>query len=223
MTRLRRRRTSGGSRIDPSMIEPVSWSLPEEGQAIGLVANDYVTAARTIEVEPAAVRAVGTVESGGRSGFDGKLPKIRYENHYFQRLTGHRFDVSHPHLSAGYKSRQYNATHGRGSSQWRLLREAFTIAPRAAVQSVSWGMFQVMGTAYQEVGWTDLEQFVKDMFYSEAMHLRAFLGFCTANGLVQHLRSHNWAAFARGYNGPRYRDNAYDVKIGNAYIRYSRS
>jgi hypothetical protein len=222
-TRKRRRQARKPSAVDPVNLEPVNWKLPESGEALKLVPSDYEIAARSIDVEAAAVRAVATVESGGRTGFDGKKrPKIRYENHYFQRLTGHRFDESHPSLSAAYDSKQYRATHGKGSDQWQILREAFAVAPIAAVQSVSWGMFQVMGTAYRDVGWTDLEQFVKDMFLSEAQHLRAFLGFCRENNLVRYLKTHNWAAFARGYNGPKYKDNAYDVKIGNAYVRYSK-
>jgi hypothetical protein len=215
------RRGHGG--FDPHNLEPVSWPLPDRGEALKLVATDYETAGRALGVEAAAVHAVGSIESGGRTGFErSKRPKIRYENHYFQRLTGHKFDESHPDLSAAYNSKSYRATHSKGSDQWKLLRDAFAVAPKAAVQSVSWGMFQVMGSSYHRVGWTDLEQFVKDMFHSEAQHLRAFLGFCRANGLVKYLKTHDWASFAHGYNGAKYKDNAYDVKIGNAYKRFSR-
>ncbi|MFT3767327.1 MAG: N-acetylmuramidase family protein [Minicystis sp.] len=197
--------------------------LPERGEALKLVASDYENAARELGVETAAVHAVATVESGGRTGFDSrKRPKIRYENHYFQRLTHRRYDRSHPQLSCAYNSRNYRLTHGRHSDQYQLLHQAFALAPEAAVQSVSWGMFQVMGENYRNVGWRDLEQFVKDMFYSEGQHMRAFLGFCRHNGLVPYLRNHNWAAFARAYNGPSYAENAYDVKMRNYYQQYSR-
>jgi len=219
----RRHPKRGHHGFDPSDLEPVTWTLPEQGQALKLVPTDYETAARVLGVEAAAVHAVGTVESGGRTGFDSSnRPKIRYENHYFQKLTGNKFDKSHPLLSAAYRSKEYYATHSKKSDQWQLVRDAFALAPKAAVQSVSWGMFQVMGSAYKSVGWSDLEQFVKDMFTSEAQHLRAFLGFCTANNLVRHLKSHNWAAFAYGYNGSEYKDNGYDLQIGNAYAKYSR-
>ncbi len=198
------------------------WALPTSGDALPLVPTDFDSAGREIDVEAAAVHAVAAVESGGRTGFDAsKRPKIRYENHYFQRLTKHVFDVSHPDLSAAYGSAQYHATHARGSDQWALLKAAFDLAPEEAVMSCSWGMFQVMGSAYKDIGWDDLHTFVLDVFRSEAQHLRAFLGFCRHNGLVRHLKNHEWASFARGYNGPAYAENAYDVKMRTYYEQFT--
>lgn len=199
------------------------WQLPERGEAIKLVASDFENAAKELGVEAAAVHAVAAVESGGRTGFDSlKRPKIRYENHFFRRLTKGRFDKTHPDLSCAYGSRQYKLTHGKHADQYKLLHAAFALAPDAAVMSCSWGMFQVMGENYKNIGWKDLERFTKDMFYSEGQHLRAFLGFCRHNGLVKYLKSHNWTAFARAYNGPAYAENAYDVKMRNYYAQYSR-
>jgi hypothetical protein len=199
------------------------WLLPEKGEALRLVPADFDAAARELGVEAAAVHAVATVESGGRTGFDGHdRPKIRYENHYFQRLTHHRFDKSHPNLSCKYGSKQYKLTHGKKSDQWAILREAFALAPEAAVMACSWGMFQVMGENWDSIGWKDLRRFVDDMFASEGQHLRAFMGFCKHAGLVKYLKSHAWASFARGYNGPAYAANAYDVKIRTAYQQYAR-
>jgi hypothetical protein len=211
----------------PRAAAPVAqahWPLPDKGDALKLVPTDFDNAAREIGVEAAAVHAVASVESGGRTGFDAqKRPKIRYENHYFRKLTKGRYDHSHPDLSCAYGSKQYKLTHGKKSDQWDLLHRAFALAPDEAVQSVSWGMFQVMGVAYKDIGWQDLQRFVLDMFASEGQHLRAFLGFCRHNGLVGYLKSHNWAAFARGYNGPAYAANAYDVKMRTYYNQYAKS
>ena len=41
------------------------------------------------------------------------------------------------------------------------------------------------------------------------------------NHLVDPLRSRDWAAFARGYNGPAYAKNRYDQNLAGAYARYS--
>jgi peptidoglycan hydrolase-like protein with peptidoglycan-binding domain len=38
-------------------------------------------------------------------------------------------------------------------------------------------------------------------------------------GLIKALNSHDWQAFARGYNGPGYAKNAYDKKLAAAYDR----
>ena len=206
------------------------WQLPKPpGAALALVQADFTQAARELGVEAAAIHAVSAVESGGRSGFDGrKRPVLRYENHIFRSLTKSRYDKSHPDLSAAYGSAEYKATHRFGGvqyadEQWGLLESAFALAPDQAVMACSWGMFQVMGENYKMVGWTSLEQFVEDMFYSEAQHLRAFLGYCKSAGLVPDLKQHKWAAFAQGYNGPSYRQNNYDGLLAQYYAQYSRA
>lgn len=197
------------------------WELPARGPARRLAAGDFDAAARELQCEAAAVRAVAEVESGGRTGFDdAKRPKILFEIHHFKRLTGGRYDRSHPHLSAPYKSPLRRASYKK--DQWVVIREAFALDPDAAVKSASWGMFQVMGFNHELVGWKSVRQFVYDMYESEAQHMRAFLGFCRGNNLVRHIRSKSWASFARGYNGEDYASNNYHTKMANAYARYSR-
>jgi hypothetical protein len=204
------------------------WALPTKGTALSLVLADFDSAARELGVETAAVRAVAAVESGGRTGFDAKKrPVLRYENHIFRSLTKGRYDKSHPDLSDAYNSTQYKAAHRFGGikyadEQWALLGAAFALAPDEAVEACSWGMFQVMGENYKSIGWTSLEQFVNDMFYSASQHLRAFLGYCRHAGLVPYLKSHDWARFAQGYNGPSYRQNHYDTQLATYYAQYSR-
>lgn len=196
--------------------------LPAKGACLKLVPSDFVSAGKEMGVEAAAVHAVASVESGGRTGFESQLPKIRYENHWFQRFTKHAYDKKYPHLSCAYKSKQYKLTHASGGNlgQWKLLREAFALNSSAAVRACSWGMFQVMGDNYKNIGWKDLQAFIDAMYQSEGQHLRAFMGFCRANNLIRYLKNHQWTSFAKSYNGPSYADNAYDVKMKQAYLRY---
>ena len=197
------------------------WELPTLGDARKLVLADFEKAARDLGCETAAVRAVAEVESGGRTGFDAsKRPKILFEIHLFRSNTKGRYDRSHPHLSAPYKSKLRRASYKK--DQWKVIGEAFALDPTAAVKSASWGMFQVLGSNYKICGWKTVRQFVADMFVSEGQHMRAFLGFCKANNLVRHLKTKSWASFARGYNGPDYASNAYDTKMAAAYKRYSK-
>src|SRR3546814_12972751 len=61
----------------------------------------YTTLFRSLEVQLAALLAVAEVESSG-SGFlkpPSVKPKVLFEGHAFHRLTGGRFDESHPRLS----------------------------------------------------------------------------------------------------------------------------
>jgi hypothetical protein len=197
------------------------WTLPKEGAARRLAASDFVAAARNLECETAAVRAVAEVESGGRTGFDDKKrPKILFEIHLFRSNTKQRFDNSHPHLSAPYSSPRRRQSYAK--DQWTVMREAFALDADAAVKSASWGMFQVLGSNYKMCGWKSVREFVYDMFESEAQHLRSFLGYCRGANITRHLKTRNWASFAAGYNGPDYASNAYHTKMARAYERYKR-
>jgi len=201
---------------------------PPPGGALPLVRSDFERAAQELRAEVAAIRAVATVESGGRTGFDHlKRPIIRYENHKFQEYTSGKYNTTHPDLSNGYKSPGYKSTHNKKGTayqdqQWDLLTRAHALHPAAAVMACSWGMFQVMGFNYTIAGWTNLTDFVQAMYDSEGQQLRAFLGICRSNNLIPFLQRHQWASFAAGYNGPSYRDNDYDGNMARAYARYAR-
>ena len=67
-----------------------------------------------------------------------------------------------------------------------------------------------------------MEAFVAAQHESEGAQLAAFVGFIeTDPGLHKALAGRKWAAFARGYNGPAYAENLYDVKLERAYTRFS--
>lgn len=203
----------------PPPTPPVKWALPTTGQALAISLADFEQVAEQLGVETNAIRAVSTVESGGRSGFDkSKRPLIRYETHYFMRLTKGRFNKSHPHLSCAYGTRAYKAA---AKNSWASMNEAFALNPDAAVMSASWGMFQIMGEFYAMGNWPSAQRFAEDMFLSAGQHLRLFFGYCRSTKLSRHLKTKSWAAFAKGYNGPKYRDNHYDTQMKAAYDRLS--
>lgn len=195
--------------------------MPEfAGVAKPLADGDIAALAMKIEIEPAAIWAVCDVESAG-SGFlpDGR-PKILYEAHIFGKLTDHRWDAAYPNISASYWNRSlYGAS---GAHQYDRLAVAITLDRKAALQSASWGRFQVLGTNFHTCGFADIESFVAAMCESEAAQLAAFSEYCRVNNLTRHLRSHNWAAFALGYNGEGHAANGYDTKLADAYERRSR-
>ena len=58
---------------------------------------------------------------------------------------------------------------------------------------------------------------VEEACESEAGQLRQMAAFIKSAGLQDELMAKNWAKFARGYNGPGYAQNAYDVKLAQAY------
>ena len=75
-----------------------------------------------------------------------------------------------------------------------------------------------MGFNYNKVGYTDVHAFAKDMLTSEDKQVVAFGVFLKNVGLIDELVRKDWAGFARGYNGPAYRQNRYDQKMGAAYL-----
>src|SRR5690606_20437314 len=107
------------------------------------------------------------------------------------------------------------------------LNKAIGIIPNnakvaeAAYAAASWGLFQIMGYHYAALGYESVTEFVGDMQLGERQQLEAFGRFLQANGLVSYLRNRQWAEFARRYNGADYAVNQYDVKLRDAYHKYT--
>ena len=165
------------------------------------------------------IHALLDVESAG-SGFDGKgRPKILFERHWFYRLVPdhERAQAAKDGLAVKKWSR---ATYGK--DQYQLLERAMKIDEEAALKSASWGLGQVMGFNHKAAGYATIQDMVRAFMADEEEHLKAMVNFIKANKLDDELRRHDWAGFARGYNGPGYKANAYDRKLANAYAKWSR-
>lgn len=186
------------------------------GPAVRLTDADIAATAATLGIEPAVVHAVDEVESRGHGFLDDGRPTILFERHVFSRRTGHRFDGIHPGIS-DVEAGGYGAA---GAHQYDRLHEATALDRAAALQSASWGRYQVMGFNATSAGWVDVESFVASMCESEAEHLKAFVGYCQANDLIRFLAVHDWRSFTRGYNGSGNVDD-YAPKLEAAYRRHA--
>lgn len=69
------------------------------------------------------------------------------------------------------------------------------------MKATSWGRFQILGENFRHAGYDNVESFVEDMHKTEGHHLRAFVRSLQSTGIHIHLKNHNWATFARLYNG----------------------
>jgi peptidoglycan hydrolase-like protein with peptidoglycan-binding domain len=78
-----------------------------------------------------------------------------------------------------------------------------------------------MGFNAKIVGYQDAETMVTAMMSSENQQLLGVADFITYNKLDVPLRAHEWATFAKGYNGPKYAENRYDERLAEAYKKYS--
>jgi hypothetical protein len=187
------------------------------------IADDTWNAlARALDIEEPALRAVAAVESAG-DGFlspPSDLPKILFEGHAFHRLTQGRFDTSHPKLSFPKWTKKFYVG---GAGEWGRLDAASALDRAAALQSASWGMFQIMGFNYALCGFADVEAFVARQRAGAAEQLQCFAQFISRKVFLTALRANNWAKFAEMYNGPGYAANKYDVQLAAAYAKFSAS
>lgn len=191
-----------------------------------LTQSDFQRAAFTLGCAMASIMAVCRVEAPD-GGFDGAgQPRILFEGHKFSAATGGRFDKTHPTISYPTWTRQFYArgpnADARNAGEHLRLQQAAALDRTAAMQSASWGMFQVLGANYAASGFASLQEFLNAMYAGEVQQLDAFVQFVLRNhGLASALRDQRWADFARRYNGPRYAENAYDIKLEAAYRRYA--
>lgn len=188
-----------------------------------LTQADIVASAKALGVEPEALRAVIDVECKG-DGFnaDGS-PVILFEPHVLWRELGKvnyytkRQQLSDLFPDICYPKWQKSAYKVRPSRQ--KLYVASVLHWEAAHASCSWGIGQVMGNNWKALGYLSLKAFVDDMHESEAKQLEAMCRFIKVNGLVEKLQNHDWAGFAKGYNGAGYKANRYDKKLALAYAK----
>jgi hypothetical protein len=176
--------------------------------------------AEALVVEQAVLRAVAEVESSG-SGFlapPSEQPKVLFEGHAFHRLTQGRFDASHPTVSYPKWSKAHYAA--SASAEWKRLDRACELDRTAALQSASWGAFQIMGFNYGLCGFSDVEAFVAAQKTCADEQLESFARFIARDLFLSALRARKWAAFAAAYNGPAYAKNHYDKKLAAAYVRF---
>ncbi|MGN6655342.1 MAG: N-acetylmuramidase family protein [Rhodanobacter sp.] len=184
----------------------------------GIGAQDYADAAALLGVEVAAIQAVAKVETAGSAFDDYGRPRILFERHYFHRLTQGRYDKRHPDISNSLAG-----GYGKFSAQYGKLERAYVLDAVAALESASWGRFQIMGSNYRDAGFVSVQEFVLALARTEAAHLQAFASFVSANkGLHKALEKKDWAAFAKAYNGKGYKKNDYDSKLKNAYDKFAK-
>lgn len=186
--------------------------------------QDFQNAAARLGASVSAVKAVATVESNG-GGFlaDGRV-KVQYEPHVMYRQLASNFDraradkelVAHPDLVAK-KAGSYQPLDKEDKD---MNRAAQLIDRTSALESASWGAFQIMGYHWKTLQYTTLQGFINDQ-YTAAGQLETFVRFIQADPrLLKALRGKDWATFARIYNGPGYAANKYDTKLAAAFKQY---
>ena len=109
-----------------------------------------------------------------------------------------------------------------GIGSYRRLVKAYKLDPVAALQSCSWGSFQIMGEFWNEMGFKSVLEFVKSISRSPKDQIKAFVLYIKyVNPKIKdYLRHKEWDAVARAYNGPDYKVNRYHIKLQAAYEKF---
>lgn len=161
---------------------------------------------------PKQVRAVAKVESGGAAFDKQGRPKILFERHLFHRLTDGKFSVSAFSNSDGG---------GYGEDSWEKLTQAACKDADAAFAAASWGRFQVLGLHWKALGYPSPIDMAYTAVTSEAGHYTMLARYVEANGMKPAIKAlsadpETCRAFAKGYNGPAYRQFNYHTKLAEA-------
>lgn len=199
-------------------------ALNNEDTSKMLSQSDIERAAKDLGADVEAVMAVNLVESVG-SGFLDHRPAILFERHVFvRRLLDHGVDQAGIDQLIATLPNIVNTRPGGyagGTAEYQKLSTAQRIHHAAALESCSWGAFQIMGYHWQTMGYDSVAQFVGRVHISEGEHLDAFVRFIKADpALHKALKAKSWKQFARLYNGPAYAQNLYDVKMARAYSQF---
>ncbi|OJW85076.1 MAG: hypothetical protein BGO69_01805 [Bacteroidetes bacterium 46-16] len=186
-----------------------------------LTEHQYGDAAKLIACDVPSVKAVAQVEANGNGFLKDGRPKILFEGHVFwkqllkngidpQSIQVGNEDILYPVWDPAKVRKYYNM------DQYARLEKAKQINEDAALKSASWGAFQIMGFNYAACGYNSVQNFV-DAQSDDYNQLLSFCNYIKKVHLNVNLQHQDWKGFARGYNGPDYWKNQYDIKLKNAY------
>lgn len=211
--------------IADGVVGPKTWMklIENDLKSGSLTDADYIKVAVELNVEVAALKAIKEVESGGKALING-IPVMLFEGHVFwrqlqarkidpQKYVKGNEDILYPKWTKVHYT-------GKNSGEYARLQKAMKINADAALESASYGMFQIMGNNYQMCGYKNVKEFYMDMCKSEEKQFYAFVKFIKAKGIIPYLQQKNWAQVAYRYNGSGYKANKYDQKLAAAYNKY---
>lgn len=209
-----------------ALLDAPGYKSPTVAAVVGskkLVEADYVRAATALGVSVAHVKTVCEVEARGTGFLSDGRPKILFERHVFYK----RIDADKRAGAAASCPDLCNSVSGGyigNAAEYQRLERAQALDHDGALESCSWGLFQIMGYHWKALGYRSVFDFVEANQRCEGEQLDAFVRFVLLDKtLLTALRTNQWATFARAYNGKAYAKNQYDVKLAAAYRKWSKA
>ena len=191
------------------------------GNGCNINDNDYEIAAKELGIEKEVLMAIAKQESKGSSFQAVKQATILFERHKMYSLLIKKgntkasvdaLSIEHPSIvnknSGGYND----------MTSYDKLKTAKSIDYDCAVQSCSWGKFQVMGFHYANL-YSSPRELEKAMNMCELQQFKYFVLYLKkTNGMVNALKSKNWEEIATLYNGPKWKEK--NPEYANNIKRY---
>lgn len=198
--------------------------------------EQFKKAADVIACDVAAIKSVYYVEAAGQGYLPDGRVKILFEGHRFwKNLKKSGIDCEYwinkyPNHSNVLYPKWDKSQYKGGSAEWVRMNEAIDfcremgdISPEIALQSASYGSFQIMGENFKLCGYENAKEMLNAYNEDgEAEQLNSFIRFVKNTHLDDELRGHNWAGFANGYNGSQYSLNHYDAKLQAEYNKWAK-
>ena len=183
------------------------------GRAEPLTKAGFDAAVTALGAETASLWSVMMVETRGFGFLPDRRPKILFERHIFHDRTGGTFSGDHPDISnsdpGGYIGRD---------AEYERLSKAMALNRLAALESVSWGLAQIMGFNAKSCSYDGVDDMIARFKDSERAQLDGMVRFIKRdNTLARALKDKAWTIFARIYNGPGFAKNEYDEKLAEFY------
>lgn len=166
-------------------------------------------------VSQSEVWAVLSVETKGFGFLQDRRPQILFERHIFHEESGGKFDGRAPDISST-KAGGYIG----GSAEYDRLNRAIELDKQAALKSASWGIGQLMGSNFEPTGFANVDEMVIALIENEDAQLLAMANYIKSNSLAGVMQKGKWDVFARGYNGPKFKENDYDARLAVAHAKY---
>lgn len=178
-----------------------------------------------LKIEPASLCAVVEIESGGKPfEEDNKTPKFLFERHIFYReLSKLQPAKLQNAIDQGLAIPKWSRTtqyKDQGNSKGRqlVLAKARAVDEECANRACSWGLGQTMGFLCTDLGYKSATDMVSELSKGGlSSQVDCMARFIKSKGLTPALKAHDWASFAKGYNGAAYKQNQYDTRLSASY------
>lgn len=201
-------------------------ALTPSGAAQGvLTKDDFINAGKLLGCHPGMVEALALKETHGKAFLPDGRPTILFERHQFYKRLPivRKAGQTQASLIAirdqavkndGDICSSVRGGYKGGAAEYDRLARAQKYSDTAALESASWGQFQVMGFNAVAIGYPSVQEFVRLMYQGIDQHLIALVRFILATPkALKGIREQNFAMLAGAYNGPAYAENKYDTDL----------